>query len=255
MERCYVTLVVDRSGSMGVQRDEVIESVNTFKHQLKEKVDRDKDVRLTLILFDHEYEEIYRHTPLDEVPDLTHENYVPRGATALLDATHRAIMTAEEDRKEYTLGPTSVVIAVMTDGQENNSKEIKDPKAIKKLIDDREDDDDWTIAFLGSDISTWGESRGMGISGSNVVHMGTKNVKGTMDAFAGSVGAYLNSDGLQKRALKSNLVMSNAEEYQNAGSTVDKEGLEKFKNIVTPSQTDGEDPNTVKPSETNKDNS
>lgn len=229
MERLYVTLVVDRSGSMEPQRMDVIESVNALKTSL-EKEAQDKDVRITIILFDNEYIELVKDQPIRSAANLNMENYTTRGSTALLDAVHRAITTTEEATKKYELGEATTIIAIMTDGEENSSKEIKDPEVIKKMIADREDDENWSIAFLGSDISTWNESRGMGIGSGNVAHLASNNIKGTMDAFGKSVVNYSNTKGPAKGLLKNNLVASNAADYHNAGTQVDKDALEKFEN-------------------------
>jgi len=254
MERLYVTLVVDRSGSMEPQRMDVIESVNAFKSSL-EKEAQDKDVRLTIILFDNEYIELVKDQPIRSAADLNMENYTTRGSTALLDAVHRAITTTEEAAKKYKLGEATSIIAVMTDGQENSSQEIKDPAVIKKMIEDRESDENWSIAFLGSDISTWDESKGLGLSRGNVAHLQSKNVKGTMDAFGKSVVNYANAGGPQKRLLKSNLIASNAADYLEAGTKVDKDALEKFENAVTPSETGDTGPDSAKSSKSSEENS
>lgn len=137
--------VMDRSGSMAVIRDDAIGGFNTF---LKDQQREPNNTRMTLVLFDHEYEIRNDWTALTEVAFLDERTYVPRGNTALLDAIGRAISAI--DAKTASLAPDSyqVVMVILTDGQENASSEFS-YKAVAELID-RKQKGGWQFNFLGA---------------------------------------------------------------------------------------------------------
>src|SRR5690606_11446494 len=104
------------------------------------------ECRVTLAQFDNAYELVYSDKPLAEVPPL---ELAPRGSTALLDAMGRLITDAgaslaalpEEQR------PGTVIVAVMTDGHENASKEWTHP-AIKALVEQQTNAYRWQFLYM-----------------------------------------------------------------------------------------------------------
>lgn len=86
--RTGIAVVLDRSGSMASSCDDTIGGLNTF---LDQQVDDAGEVNITLAQYDNEYELVYLGQPVRRVPRLTRSTYVPRGATALLDAIGRTI--------------------------------------------------------------------------------------------------------------------------------------------------------------------
>lgn len=78
---------------------------------------------MTLAQFDDEYEVVYRSIALEQVPPL---ELSPRGRTALLDSMGKLIMdtTAEINALADAEKPGTVVVAIMTDGVENTSREL-----------------------------------------------------------------------------------------------------------------------------------
>ena len=129
-----ITLVVDRSGSMLEIRSDAEGGVIAFiENQAKEP----GEALLTLVQFDTEYEFLCKGVPIAQAPEF---KLVPRGGTALLDAIGRAMIEtgqrleamAEQDR------PGLVIFVVMTDGQENSSKEFSKAK-IKEMTQLQQD--------------------------------------------------------------------------------------------------------------------
>ena len=158
-----ITLVVDRSGSMAEVCEDAEGGVNTFINQQSKEPG---EALLTLVQFDTEYEFLHTGVPIQNVPKY---ELVPRGMTALLDAVGRAInetgerlvKMAESDR------PGLVIFVVMTDGQENSSKEFNKSQ-IKKMIDRQQHDFDWHFTFLGANQDAFAEADGMGIDAAGV---------------------------------------------------------------------------------------
>ena len=87
--------------------------------------------------------------PVADVPPL---NLQPRGSTALLDAMGRLI--TDTGRKLVALSenerPGNVIVAIMTDGMENASREWTHP-AIKSLVEQQTKDYGWQFLYMGAD--------------------------------------------------------------------------------------------------------
>lgn len=90
---------------------------------------------MTFTLFNSEYSIVYEGKNLKEVKPLDEETYSPGGFTALLDAIGATLSKAKNriDQLPVNRKPESVIVAILTDGQENYSREYK-KEQINKLI-------------------------------------------------------------------------------------------------------------------------
>jgi uncharacterized protein YegL len=153
-----IVCIVDRSGSMASIKTDAEGGFDSFIVEQK-KVKGTASV--TLVLFDDKYEVAYQDKDLKNVPLL---NLVPRGNTALLDAIGRTInevgsrlaSTAEKDR------PGKVMVCIVTDGQENASKEFTKTK-IKEMIDHQRSKYSWEFSYLGANQDAFAEANQIGI--------------------------------------------------------------------------------------------
>ena len=140
--------IIDRSGSMQSIRSDAIGGFNAF---LEGQQKHPGEGRLTLALFNHDYERIYENVPLPEVPPLNEDSYVPGGTTALLDAIGRTLVdvgkrlstTPEAER------PGQVIVAILTDGLENASTDYTRER-IAEIIDHQRTKYAWEFAFLAA---------------------------------------------------------------------------------------------------------
>jgi uncharacterized protein YegL len=146
-----IIVVLDRSGSMASMRVEAIGGYNNFLADQKALPGK---ANWTLVQFDDQYEKRIDGKPIADVPNLSQDTFVPRGMTALLDATGRTITEVgqrlanmpEEER------PEKVALAILTDGEENASKEYTAEK-VKDMIRHQEEKYGWLVMFLASDIN------------------------------------------------------------------------------------------------------
>lgn len=173
-----ITLVLDRSGSMGNCRDATIEGVNTF---LREQKEAPGDATFTLVQFDDHYEVVYDAMPLSDVPFLTHETFVPRGSTALLDAMGRTVNNIKSriELLDEVDRPDKMILVVVTDGGENASKDFT-REAVFETVNALKSNDGWDIIYLGANQDAIKVAAGMGISrGSSATyttdHISTSN--------------------------------------------------------------------------------
>ena len=176
-----ITVVLDRSGSMEAVADDTIGGFNRF---LLEQKQSPGHAVLTLVQFDHEYEFVHTARPLDEVPPLSRATFVPRGHTALLDAIGRAIgethdrlaKTDESDR------PATVIFVILTDGQENASREFTLANVFKR-IEEQQRKRGWKFIFLGANQDAIKSAARLGIGrGTSLSY--AANASGSRAAFA-----------------------------------------------------------------------
>ncbi|MFS8884848.1 hypothetical protein [Synechococcus sp. H70.2] len=73
--------------------------------------------------------------PIAAVPELTRETYVPRAFTPLLDAIGRGINDLESSLSKLGEAdrPARVLMVVVTDGQENASREFRKEQIERRM--------------------------------------------------------------------------------------------------------------------------
>lgn len=176
----HLTLVLDRSGSIGAIRDDIVAGVNRF---LAEQARLPGRVRVTLIRFNTETETIWDNIPLAETVPLAPTDLVPQGGTALHDAIGRAIDdTAAQTRDARPSGPPGpVIVAVFTDGQENSSQRFSG-EVIARLVQERRERDGWQFLFFGANQDAAREAGRLSIDPASA-HGFVASREGTRDAF------------------------------------------------------------------------
>lgn len=176
-----ITMILDRSGSMASVAADTIGGFNTFLDKQKEDTDH---ALLTLVQFDNEYEVVFDAIPVGEVPPLDDKRFIPRGSTALLDAIARTINATgqrlaaiPEDQR-----PGQVLMVIITDGQENSSREFSRAQ-VMKMIEHQTNAYKWQFVFLGANQDAISEAGSLGISaGASLTYASTP--QGTADCFA-----------------------------------------------------------------------
>jgi len=163
-----ILMILDRSGSMMALADDTVGGFNHFVTQQKQEPG---DAMVTLVLFNHEYEAVYNARPLSQVEPLTVKTYNPGGNTALLDAIGRGVhdlgqKLASMDEKDR---PGKVIVVIMTDGQENASREYK-REQIRKIIEEQTNAYNWSFLFLGANIDAFAEAGGLGVGAKHTMN-------------------------------------------------------------------------------------
>lgn len=156
-----ITIILDRSGSMARIRTDVIGGFNSFLADQRKLPDL---ATITLVQFDHDYEVMYRRKKVQTAPDLTEETFVPRGNTALYDAMGRAISDVgdryaslrEADR------PGRVIFVVLTDGEENASREYKRAQ-LAAMVKVQREKYAWEFVFIGANQDAFLNGAAVGV--------------------------------------------------------------------------------------------
>ena len=156
-----ITIVLDRSGSMSSIAQEAIKGYNEFLDAQKELPG---DCTLTLSQFDHVIEDVYNGVPLEGVPPLDENTFVPRGRTALLDAigtnivaTGQRLAALDEDQR-----PGKVIFVILTDGYENASADYSN-NDINEKVQHQRDTYKWEFVFLAADQDAIASASRVGI--------------------------------------------------------------------------------------------
>jgi len=145
-----IAFILDQSGSMDSIKAGTLEGVNAFLDQQK-KENSDYPVRFSLTLFSTKIEARHSSIPVTEVPSLNDTTYLPDGGTALLDAIgitidslgKRLAETLEAER------PAKVIVAIMTDGEENSSR-VFTWDQINEKIKHQTEVYKWEFLFMGA---------------------------------------------------------------------------------------------------------
>lgn len=161
MSDVIIGLLVDRSGSMHGIWDDAVGGANAF---IEEQAGVDGRAYLFLSAFDTEYTRVVNGRLVNEVREpLT--GIMPRGGTALRDATAKLIQDIEREQRYSQYAPQDVVVAVITDGYENASKEWT-AEALSSLIK-RKEEDGWKFIYLGANQDAWSTGVSLGFSGAS----------------------------------------------------------------------------------------
>lgn len=177
----HVSVIIDSSGSMQATADDAVGGFNTL---LKEQQAIKGKATMSVMLFDTSFSRIETMTPLEDVNPLTREAYSPSGMTALFDAVGNEINylgkklndMPEEER------PDKVIVAIITDGCENSSREYTASK-VKEMIEHQQNKYSWEFLFLGANQDSFLEASYIGINLNNVANY-TNTSEGTYAAYA-----------------------------------------------------------------------
>jgi uncharacterized protein YegL len=158
---------------MASKSTDVIEGFNAYLKGLEEE--NEVDYAFSLTLFDTNV--IHRDVgiPISKVERLSPASYRPGGNTALNDAIGTTVRKVEADRQ----AADKVVTVIMTDGEENSSREWS-VEGVKKLIEQKEKEDGWTFVFMGASPDAWSQGRSYGVRAGNVAQYNTSQY---VDAF------------------------------------------------------------------------
>jgi uncharacterized protein YegL len=150
-----VCVILDRSGSMQARKSDHEGGLRSFIEDQQKLADA---MRFTLVQFDSEGP---CDVKLDRVPlhdvDPAQIALIPRGETPLYDAIGKAVAHLRK-----TLTPQdNTVVMIITDGEENSSREWTKPK-VKALLDELEAAN-WKFLFLGASLEAFAEGESLGV--------------------------------------------------------------------------------------------
>ncbi len=204
MLQTHVAFCIDESGSVKNIIKTLVEAYNQTVTDIRAAVlDEGQEASMTALAFGDrvlKHRILYVGQQVQTVIPLDHNSLNPSGMTPLFDSVYRAIKKLEEldDGKENT----SLVVSVVTDGQENQSIDPGVAATVRE-IERKTSTDRWTFTFLVPDGSEDSFSRSFNIPRGNVQGWDTKTERGTKEAFIVSSAAYKGFFKEKSRGLKS----------------------------------------------------
>ncbi len=153
-----VIIILDRSGSMLTIRDDMEKGL---EHFVSEQAKLPGECLFTLVQFDTQaIETVFEGRSAKNVPKI---EIAPRDGTPLLDAVGKTV-TRMRGKKH------KIILVIITDGQENSSREWS-RDGVKKLLLEVQNDG-WIVSYLGANVDAYGEASALGISPSSVSNYG-----------------------------------------------------------------------------------
>ncbi len=147
-KKVYNLIIVDESGSMSIIRNEALAGLNETVEtcQKMQEMHPEMEQRITLISFDSGHFKVhFDNEPVMKARKLTADDYRPNAATPLYDAIGKGIAKLNAQTGEND----SVLVTIITDGEENCSQEYN-LKLVKNLIE-KQKKQGWTFTLIGTD--------------------------------------------------------------------------------------------------------
>jgi uncharacterized protein YegL len=197
MKKVLVNFIQDRSGSMSSVWDETLNGFKKFVEDLQTGVKEDDiEYLFSLTTFNTVIDTPIVAKPVSEVNLGALANFGPRGSTALYDAVGKTIQNVDTDRH----GAEKIIVVIVTDGQENSSREwSKD--ALHKSIESHLNAGDWTFTYLGTQPETWDDAMALGVGVGAVASYQPTKAAAAYTATAGAVRGMSVSSSLGSRNL------------------------------------------------------
>lgn len=178
-----LVFILDRSGSMaGLESD----TIGGFNAMIRKQKKEEGEAYVSTVLFDNVSNVLHDRIKLQDVPEMTAEDYTVRGCTALMDAIGSAIRHIGNIHKYARPEdvPAHTMFIITTDGQENASHHYSSTE-IKRMIGRQKEKYGWEFLFIGANIDAVETAAGFGIDRNRAVNynadsMGTQTLYETL---------------------------------------------------------------------------
>ena len=148
----YNLIILDESGSMEVVKDATI---NGFRDLASHMISISQEIPsqnhfISLITFNGDgIRNRLTMQPIIELAAISNRDYKPYSTTPLYDAICKSVLTLKHEL--YGMNDYGVLVTIITDGQENTSKEFS-LKETKLLIENMSQDSRWGFGLIGANI-------------------------------------------------------------------------------------------------------
>ena len=165
IKRIINLIILDASGSMESIYNHALsgtnETIQTIRIGQKDHPELQQCLTLASFNSGNDYLKVkYSIDPIDEVKEITKEDYTAQGCTALYDAMGEMI----SELKRKMTPEDRVLVTVITDGYENSSTHWSGPQ-IKSLVEELRHEG-WTFTYIGANQDVEEVAGSMGIRNS-----------------------------------------------------------------------------------------
>jgi hypothetical protein len=172
----HVVLVLDASSSMSQHTSSLIRVADEqVKYLARRSQELDQETRVTIYSFANTVECLVFDRDVLRLPSIA-TLYRPYGMTALIDATLKSMDDLAETPERY--GDHSFLIYVLTDGQENRSRNA--PGHLQNRLENLREN--WTVAVLVPDQLGKREAQQFGFPRDNIAIWDTTSASGVSEA-------------------------------------------------------------------------
>ena len=134
-----IIILLDRSGSMTSNIRQTMDGYNEFlKNQ--QQIQNDEECLVSLYTFSSDIQVVYEDRPVSQAGELTRANYMPEGGTALYDSLAYVLYKIKDTA-------TKTILLVITDGEENGSREYSN-NDIRTMLENKSEL--LEVVYLGS---------------------------------------------------------------------------------------------------------
>ena len=203
----HVAFCIDESGSVSRIVKPLIDAYNSNVIGIRDAVlDEGQEASMTALAFGDrvlKHRILYSGMQVQTVQPLKYGDLRPTGMTPLFDSVYRAVQKLSEldDGKP----DTTFVVNVVTDGQENDSRDPGVPATLK-LIKEKTHTDRWTFTFLVPNGYRQSFANKFSLPVGNVQEWDASTAQGTEEAFIVNTRAftgYFTAKSAGQRATKS----------------------------------------------------
>lgn len=191
-KNAYITFVIDESGSMGSVREATVSGINEQIQQVKKDFGTKENINtlVSLIRFNGNVRPVFMYSSVDALNELTLDDYKPDGSTAMYDAVGYAVnqLKMRDDIEDEN---TTSLIIVVSDGEENASREITG-QSLADMISKLNETKRWTFSYLGANQDLSKVSASTNIYRGNTMSFNSYNTHGVALAFSGNAVALNN---------------------------------------------------------------
>lgn len=183
-----VYIILDRSGSMATCIQDTLGGLQYFLDSLEDSA------RVTLLLFNHTTEVLYRDAPKQNLIPLTSQKYRPHGTTALMDAIGETIKMADihEPHLWADQEDNAISIVILTDGDENSSKAYTSSHVGELILQRRIQD--WNFVFLGANHDAIMRAKSLNIPQESAMTFSNETVDTAMRSAADALNRMVAGD-------------------------------------------------------------
>ena len=172
-----IICVLDISGSMQAVKEDAVIGFNQFLVEQQSV----GDANLTVIFFDQSFKVEFE----GNIKEMKPLEYWPYGdTTALTDAIGKSF--AHVKNRFSREKPEKVIMAILTDGEENSSMEFS-KEMVSDLIKEHQEKYAWDVIFLAADQDAWKTAQSYSIKKSNTVNYSSNNTVGGFNSYSSSV--------------------------------------------------------------------
>lgn len=166
MRDVKVLVILDKSGSMDSCKNETIRGFNEQVQVIRKNAQKVRSATVSLITFNENVDFDFFNQAPDKLVELTSSNYKPDGMTALNDAIGMTLDRIEKVVKDNE--ELSYLVTIISDGDENASKEYADVSKLRQRIEQLEATGRWTFTYMGANQDMLEVQRNYGIRADNV---------------------------------------------------------------------------------------